>query len=238
MSKAGRVQRLTKRAVDATAPAATRFIVWDTELPGFGLRVEPTGRKTFIARYRAGGGRTGILRQATVGRYGAVTVDEGRANAKKLLGAAASGGDPVGDKKSSRQAGLTIGEICDWYMKEAEAGRILGRKGRPIKASTLVTDRSRIEIHVKPLLGKKTVRSLSLHNIEEMQADIAARKTVHSYGGKRRVGRPCRGRWGSGWADARHASSHPRTCRAQATDSDQPRQGRAKDGEPPAEISA
>src|SRR6478672_6447332 len=108
-------RKLTKRFVDAATPATGRFIVWDTELPGFGLRVEPTGRKTFIARYRAGGGRTGILRQATVGRYGAVTVDEGRANAKRLLGAAASGRDPVDDKKSTRQAGVTIAEICDWY---------------------------------------------------------------------------------------------------------------------------
>ena len=84
MSDRGRVQKLTKRVVDAAKPEANRFIVWDSELAGFGLRVEPTGRKTFIARYRAGGGRTGTLRQAKVGRYGTITIEEGRALARKL----------------------------------------------------------------------------------------------------------------------------------------------------------
>jgi integrase len=177
--------KLTKRVVDAMQPGDARAITWDTELPGFGVRVETSGRKTFIARYRAGGGRTGVLRQATIGRYGPVTVDEARASAKKLLGAAATGGDPVGDQHSARKAGITVGEVCDWYLKEAEAGRILGRRGRPIKQSTLITDRERIEAHVKPLLGKRTVRSLSMRDMEEMQADIAAGKTVRPQPKKR-----------------------------------------------------
>ena len=129
--------RLTKRTVDAAVPRASRYIVWCGELHGFGLRVEPTGKKTFLIRYRAGGGRSGTLRQATVGRYGTITVEEARATARRLLGAAASGGDPLGDRKKARQAGVTVGEICDWYITEVTAGRILGRKGRPIKASTI-----------------------------------------------------------------------------------------------------
>ena len=170
--------KLTKRVVDATHPTAGRVILWDTDLPGFGLRVEPSGRKTFIARYRAGGGRTGTLRQATVGRYGTVTVEEARVKARKLLGAAAGGGDPVGDQRRARQAGVTIGEVVDWYIREAEAGRLLGRKRRPIKTSTLATDRMRIEAHIRPLLGKRAVRSLTVRDFEQMQADIAVGKTA------------------------------------------------------------
>jgi hypothetical protein len=56
-------QRLNKCLVDAAKPQSARYIIWDSGLPGFGLRVEPTGRKTFIARYRACGGRNGTLRQ-------------------------------------------------------------------------------------------------------------------------------------------------------------------------------
>jgi integrase len=170
--------KLTKRVVDALEPGATRAITWDTELPGFGVRIETSGRKTFVARYRAGGGRIGILRQATIGRHGPLTVDEARVKAKKLLGAAASGGDPVGNQHAARKAGITVAEVCDWYLKEAEAGRILGRRGRPIKPSTLITDHERIEAHVKPLLGRRTVRGLTMRDMEEMQADIAAGKTV------------------------------------------------------------
>ena len=93
-TREGRRAKLTKRTVDATRPTAERFIIWDTALPGFGLRVEPSGAKVFIARYRAGGGRAGTRRQATIGRYGTVTADEARAKAKTLLGKAAGGGDP------------------------------------------------------------------------------------------------------------------------------------------------
>jgi integrase len=175
-----RVGKLTKRTVDAAKPGSQRYIVWDSELSGFGLRVEPTGRKTFIARYRAGGGRSGTLRQATIGRYGTLTPDQARKLARNTLGAAASGSDPVGEKKSARQPTITVAEVCDWYLEQAQSGRLLGRKGQPIKASTLSMDQSRIETHVKPLIGNKPVRSLTVHDIEDMQADIAAHKTANA----------------------------------------------------------
>jgi len=62
-------------------PGEERVIVWDADLSGFGVADRALGRKTFIARYRAGGGRTGKLRQATIGRYGTLTVDEARTKA-------------------------------------------------------------------------------------------------------------------------------------------------------------
>src|SRR5271157_2325588 len=47
---------LTKRVVDAATPGPARFDIWDASLAGFGLRVEKSGTKTFIVRYRADGG--------------------------------------------------------------------------------------------------------------------------------------------------------------------------------------
>ena len=180
MSVRRRPQRLTKRVVDAAKADSGRYIMWDSDLAGFGLRIEPTGRKTFIARYRVGGGRNGTLRQATIGRYGTLTPDHARTLARKLLGAAAAGGDPVGERRSTRQPGMTVAEVCDWYLSQAEAGRILGRKGRPIKASTIAMDLSRIETHVKPLIGNKPVRVVTVQDVEEMQADIAAGRTANA----------------------------------------------------------
>ena len=164
--------------MDAAEPAASRYIVWDTDLPGFGLRVEPSGKKTFIARYRAGGGRSGTLRQATVGRHGTLTAEEARTNARRVLGAAASGADPMGEQQEARRVGQTVAQVCDWYVDAAGSGRVLGRRGRPIKASTLEMDRSRIERHVKPLLGSKTVSRLTTQDVEGMQAQIVAGRTA------------------------------------------------------------
>jgi Arm DNA-binding domain len=64
----------TKRVADAAEPRDDRYYVWDSLLPGFVLRIEKSGTKTFIVRYRAeGGGRTAAQRFVTVGRYGPLT---------------------------------------------------------------------------------------------------------------------------------------------------------------------
>jgi hypothetical protein len=123
--------------------AATLFGI--TEVRGFGLRVEPSGRKTFIARYRVCGGRAGIQRQAAIGRYGTITPDQARKLARRTLAAAADGEDPVDKARSNRQPAIKIAEVCDWYREQAQVGRIRGREGRLIKPSTLAMDRSRIE---------------------------------------------------------------------------------------------
>lgn len=190
--------RLTKRVVDTAPAGRARKTIWDPSLSGFGLRIEPTGRKTFVARYRAGGGRTGILRQKTLGRYGTLTVEEARALARKLLGSAAAGGDPVGDSTAARKAGVTVSEICDWYLAEARTGRILGRRGKPIKPLMLATDQGRIDAHVRPLIGKKRVQTLTLRDIKEMQADIATGKTARAPSGKRPRGGVPTGGGGAG----------------------------------------
>lgn len=171
--------KLTKRAVDAhTPPERGQTFLWDGDIRGFGLRVVPSGLKTFIVQYRNAEGRT---RRMTIGRYGLMTVEQARDQAKVTLGAVASGSDPAAVSASLREA-ITVGEVCDWYLAGAEAARILGRRHRPIKASTIALDRSRIETHIKPLLGRRQVRALKLSDIEAMQSDIAAGKTAKPRG--------------------------------------------------------
>jgi len=168
------MSKLTKRAVDALeAPRKGQTFLWDGELRGFGVRIIPSGLKTFILQYRNVDGRS---RRMVLGRYGVLTFEQARDQAKISLGQVAAGDDPAAESAAATRA-LTVSDLCDWYLLEADAGRILGRRRRPIKASTLVMDRSRIESHIKPLLGKRIVHALKLGDIEGAQASIATGKT-------------------------------------------------------------
>lgn len=167
------VARLTKRLVDALAPAASDYFEWDDDLPGFGVRVWPTGRKVYVAQYRAGG-RT---RRVKVGAHGALTVDEARKEAKGLLGDVARGEDPQEDRLTRRKS-ITVRELCDDYLAATERGLIMGKGGKPKKGSTLYSDRGRIERHIKPLLGAKLVRDVTAADVNRMIRDVASGKTA------------------------------------------------------------
>jgi hypothetical protein len=74
--------RLTKRAIDALPPRAKPFIAYDADVAGFGVRVMPSGLKSFVIEYRPGaGGRNVKKRRMTLGRYGLMTPDQARRRA-------------------------------------------------------------------------------------------------------------------------------------------------------------
>lgn len=171
--------KLTKKAVEALeAPATGQAFLWDGELRGFGVRVTKAGVKTFIIQYRNAEGKS---RRINIGRFGVMTVENARDEAKIKLGAVAAGEDPA-DADDDPHHQVTVSALCDWYLTEAEAGRILGRRNRPIKKSTLAMDKSRIETHIKPLLGKRLAHTLKVADIEGMQSDIVAGKTAKPRG--------------------------------------------------------
>ena len=118
-----------------------------------------------------------------------MTAEEARREARAFLGDVAKGIDPLAPRQASK---MTVNEICDWYLERAEAGKIIGRSRRPIKASTLAMDRSRIEAHIRPLLGDQIIERLKLGDIEAAQADIAsgvtAKPRVGSRGGTTKGG--------------------------------------------------
>ena len=167
--------KLTKRAIDALPiPAKGQTFHWDTETRGFGIRVGASGSKTFIIQYRNVEDRS---RRVKIGRYGIFTVEQARDLAKIKLGEVAAGGDPAGEVVQARKD-ASVAELCDWYLEEARAGRILGRRNRPIKASTLNMDESRIKTHIKPLVGHRIARHLTIADVEAMQTDVVNGKTA------------------------------------------------------------
>jgi len=165
--------RLTKRLIDTLQPRDKDYFEWDDELPGFGVRVWPTGKKVYVAQYRAGT----RLRRMKIGAHGPLTVEEARKEARIILGQVARGEDPQEDKQTRRKS-LTVTQLCDDYLKAAEKGLVMGKRRQPKKASTLYSDRGRIERHIKPLLGKKLVRDLTQADISRFIRDVSAGKTA------------------------------------------------------------
>ena len=137
--------KITKRFVDGLkGGGAQERQAMDSALSGFGLRMKPSGAASYFIRYRTPDGRA---RRLVLGKVGTLTPDEARKLAGQKLAAVAKGADPSGERRAARQA-MTVGELCEWYLKAAGRGEILGRRGERIKASTLARDRSRVETHV------------------------------------------------------------------------------------------
>jgi len=178
--------KITKRVVDLLRPDTSGLDVfkWDAgdgALKGFGVRVKPSGAKSYFVQYRNSEGRT---RRLVLGRVGELTPDQARELASDRLKQVRLGGDPSAERHAAR-AGITVAEVCDLYLADA--------KGR-IKATTLAMDRSRIECHVKPLIGRRAVAGLTRRDIERFQADVAAGKTAKPRKEKGRSGRTAGGR--------------------------------------------
>jgi integrase len=177
MAKRNQV-RLTKRVVDASEPRDIRYIVWDNELNGFGLRVETSGSKTFVVRYRGdGGGRNAPQRFVTIGRFGNLTVDEARKQAKVVLGGVAVGEDPA-DERRVKRTEMKIAGLIDLYEEEGCFIQRGKRQGAPMKALTKKYTVSRLRHHVLPLLGHKRVNDVGVSDIERFFRDVAAGKSA------------------------------------------------------------
>ncbi|MEF2549058.1 site-specific integrase [Aurantimonas sp. E1-2-R+4] len=161
--------RITKRSVDEIQPAGKDRFLWDSELTGFGLKVTPAGRRVYLCQFRLEGGRRGRLRRYTIGTHGAPwTPEQARSEAKRILGLAANGHDPANEKQQERKA-PTVAELCDQYLLHGCATK---------KASTLATDRGRIERHIKPLLGRLKVKDVTKADVRRFLQDVADGKTA------------------------------------------------------------
>jgi hypothetical protein len=148
-------------------------VEWDEgkgSVSGFGIRRRTGKTVVYVLKYRTLDGRQ---RWHTIGRHGAPwTPDIARNEALRLLGEVVKGDDPAGHKQKRRRA-ATVTDLCDAYLEAAKAGRILTRGLEAKKASTLATDEGRIKRHIKPLLGRLKVASVTDHDIERFRDDVA-----------------------------------------------------------------
>jgi integrase len=159
--------KLTKRVIDGLhiGQDGREIVLWDEDLSGFGVRVKPSGARSWLIQYRNKQGRS---RRLTIGKVERLTPDQARKEAKQRLAEVDRGADPAEARRAARNA-TTVAELCDEYL-QAEKGRI--------KASTLIVDKSRIEKHVKPLLGSRAVAGLTPADMERFLREVMAGKSV------------------------------------------------------------
>ncbi len=165
--------KLSKRVVEAAEPQSRDYFLWCDELPGFGVRIFASGRRSYLVQYRAGG----RSRRFTIGLHGALTAEEARREAKGLLGQVAKGKDPA-EERATRRGSMTVAELCEAYLAAADKGLIMGKSGQAKKASTLYVDKGRIERHIKPLLGRRLVAELTAPDVQRFVRDVQAGKTA------------------------------------------------------------
>ena len=82
--------RLTNRAISTARPKASEYTLWDSTLNHFGLRVYPSGVRSFIVQIRV----QGRMRKITLGRFPATGIAEARKQAATLLARIWSG-EPI-----------------------------------------------------------------------------------------------------------------------------------------------
>jgi len=162
--------KLTQKLIAQLEARDADYSVRDTEVVGLGIRVWPSGSKTFIVTYRLGG----QLRKLTLGRADqGYDLQEARERAREKLQEVRQGIDPQAEKVAERNA-LTVSAMIDHYMKDGPA--LKPNK----KASSWETNRTLFDCHVRPLLGRRLARDLTRLDVAKFQLEVSQGKTARN----------------------------------------------------------
>ena len=157
--------RITKRAVDGARPAPKDSYLWDEELPGFGLKITPAGRKVYLVQYRLGG-RQGRTRRFTIGQHGELTPTAARNEAKRLLGRIAVGQDPASDRDNAK-TDKTMVAVLDQFMTEHV---------RPKRKASTAREYQRIaSLYIVPRLGRRLVSEIKRPDIARLHHELVSK---------------------------------------------------------------
>jgi len=144
------------------APKAGRVEYWDADTKGLGLRVSPSGRKTWILMYRVRGEKR--VRRATLGTYPTLSLADAREMAQGDLRAAAKGKDPAATRKGERAAD-TFGELAERYIE-----RYAKKKKRSWRK-----DRQTLDRDLLPRFKHRKAAGIKRREVIEMLEEIADR---------------------------------------------------------------
>jgi integrase len=140
---------------------ATEQIVWDDDISGFGVRLRPHSA-TFIFRYRHGARQPRI----TLGKVGAITVLQARAEAAKLYARVRLGEDPAGDRADARErASETFALALRPYL--------LHKQAQLRRSSFAAVDRH-LSKHGKPLHRLELAKAAERRRVAALLAEVAS----------------------------------------------------------------
>jgi len=153
--------RLNKRTIDeAVYQGPGSCYLWDTELAAFGLRIYPTGRKSFVVSYWIHGQR----RFYVLGQYGKLTLPQAREAALEVFLSVRRGTDPAGDRSSTRKA-PTVAELADRHI--SDHAKI---KNKPVSVQR---DRRAWDRYILPKLGQRKVKDITRTDVAKLITDLA-----------------------------------------------------------------
>lgn len=161
---------LTKREVDAATydgDGNTRDVRWDDRVTGFGLRVYPSGRKSYVIQYRTPSGRTRLM---TLGAHGVLTVEQARKRARVELAKVAEGRDPLEERRREERAVKTFRQLADRWLEDYSKAH---RKSWP-------EDERRLKKHILPRLGRIGVEDVTAADVRALHAKIGKRAPVEA----------------------------------------------------------
>lgn len=174
----------TKSVAAARATEKRRVELWDGRT-GLGLRVSPSGEKTWVVRYRTPDGRQPRM---TLGLAGdvpdALDLKSARERAIAIRGEAREGGDPAGDLRRQTEATRaepirTVGDLAEDYFKQTEDGRYRATKRRK-KPETIVAERRLWRRRVKPDMGLINLDKLRRQDVRGLLQRIADEAPIQS----------------------------------------------------------
>jgi integrase len=155
--------KITKRTVDALNPARDRdVLLWDDEIPGFGVRCRPSGAKSYFLKYRTQGGRQHWL---TLGLHGPLTPEQARRQARREKAAIADGANPSDERQRKRRE-ATIAAVADRYLAEHVTAHN--------KASTASEARRIVEMRIKPAFGTIKITDLGRADVKAWHQAMSA----------------------------------------------------------------
>ncbi len=145
--------KITKRLVENAEVKDKDYIIFDSDIPGFGARILPSGRRSYLVQYRVGRS----YRRISLGMHGVLTTDQARGEAIKVLGRVKSGEDPSAARKQARLE-MTVSELCERMIEEHAVPHC--------KPNTVVGYRFYTKAYIKKPIGQIRVSQIQ-------RADIA-----------------------------------------------------------------